>query len=278
MRRRKRSPSPHRRMRRSSGLLTCCSERSKYGTPVAQMASIERVGQVARVEVQQAHPVDARGHGLDERRRWPRRRARRAGPCRTTRGPGRRARSRGRRAASTSVEDRRRRRGCAAGRGTTGWRRTRTCGRSPRRSSRTPTGASTGGRGRLSRSSVGTGVALTGISCRVGAAHAVDRHAEAGDLVDLGQGGGQLVAVALGHAAVTTRRAPGRRCSSRARIVSIDSWRAASMKAQVLTTTRSAAAGSSVGCIPSASSVPTSLSESTWFFGQPSLDVEPRCR
>ena len=26
-------------MRRSSGLLTCCNQRSKYGTPVAQIAS-----------------------------------------------------------------------------------------------------------------------------------------------------------------------------------------------------------------------------------------------
>ena len=40
MRRRKRSPSPQRRMRRSSGLQTCCNDRSKYGTPVSQIASI----------------------------------------------------------------------------------------------------------------------------------------------------------------------------------------------------------------------------------------------
>lgn len=40
MRRRNRSPSPHRRMRRSNGLLTCCNDRSKYGTPVSQMASM----------------------------------------------------------------------------------------------------------------------------------------------------------------------------------------------------------------------------------------------
>jgi hypothetical protein len=33
-------PSPHRRIRRSSGLLTCWSDRSKYGTPDAQMTSI----------------------------------------------------------------------------------------------------------------------------------------------------------------------------------------------------------------------------------------------
>ena len=56
-------------------------------------------------------------------------------------------------------------------------------------------------------------------------------------------------------------------------MVSIDSCRASSMNAQVFTTTRSAAAGSSVATSPSASSVPTSLSESTWFFGQPSVSM-----
>ena len=51
--------------------------------------------------------------------------------------------------------------------------------------------------------------------------------------------------------------------------MSIDSWRASSMKAQVLTTTRSASSGSSVAAKPSATSGPTSLSESTWFLGHP---------
>ena len=39
MRSRNRSPSPHRRIRLISGRETCCSDRSKYGTPVARMAS-----------------------------------------------------------------------------------------------------------------------------------------------------------------------------------------------------------------------------------------------
>ena len=56
-------------------------------------------------------------------------------------------------------------------------------------------------------------------------------------------------------------------------MVSIDSRRASSMKAHVLTTTRSAAPGSDVAIIPSATSVPTSLSESTWFLGQPSVST-----
>ncbi len=51
------------------------------------------------------------------------------------------------------------------------------------------------------------------------------------------------------------------------------SRRAASMNAHVLTTIRSARPGSSVGSIPSASSVPASLSESTWFFGHPNVST-----
>ena len=75
---------------------------------------------------------------------------------------------------------------------------------------------------------------------------------------------------------VTTRRAPSRRVSDRARTVSIDSWRAASMKAQVLTTTRSASSGESAASKPSTVSVPTNLSESTWFFGQPKVSIQYR--
>ena len=51
------------------------------------------------------------------------------------------------------------------------------------------------------------------------------------------------------------------------------SWRASSMKAQVLTTTTSAFAGSSVATRPWATSVPAIFSESTWFFGQPSVSM-----
>ena len=57
-------------------------------------------------------------------------------------------------------------------------------------------------------------------------------------------------------------------------MVSIDSSRAASMKAQVLTTTRSASSGRSAADIPSATSVPASLSESTWFLGQPRVSSQ----
>ena len=38
---------------------------------MSQMASIRRVGEVARVEVQQAHPVDAIGHGAHQRHDGP---------------------------------------------------------------------------------------------------------------------------------------------------------------------------------------------------------------
>ena len=110
MRRRKRSPSPHRRIRRSSGLLTCCRERSKYGTPDPQIDVDQLVGEVARVEVQQAHPVGPARPTPARAARSPRRRGRRGGPCRTRRGPGRRGRSPRRRARRPRRGSRRRRR------------------------------------------------------------------------------------------------------------------------------------------------------------------------
>ena len=57
-------------------------------------------------------------------------------------------------------------------------------------------------------------------------------------------------------------------------MVSTDSWRAASMKAHVFTTTRSAPSALSASFMPSANSVPTNLSESTWFFGHPSVSIQ----
>ena len=56
-------------------------------------------------------------------------------------------------------------------------------------------------------------------------------------------------------------------------MASTDSWRASSMKAQVFTTTTSAEAAPSARSKPPAVSVPSSLSESTWFFGQPSVSM-----
>ena len=53
---------------------------------------------------------------------------------------------------------------------------------------------------------------------------------------------------------MATSAAPAFRADARLRIVSIDSSRAASMKAHVLTTTRSASPGPSAGTSPSASS------------------------
>ena len=73
---------------------------------------------------------------------------------------------------------------------------------------------------------------------------------------------------------VTTISAPSALRSARPRTTSIDSWRASSMKAQVLTTTRSASSAAPAAVIPSARNVPTSLSESTWFFGQPSVSTK----
>src|SRR5438094_3903918 len=61
------------------------------------------------------------------------------------------------------------------------------------------------------------------------------------------------------------------RCFSFAssRIVSIDSSRARSMKAQVLTMTHSASSGRSASGMPASVNMPSISSESTWFFGQP---------
>src|SRR5438093_9828953 len=53
------------------------------------------------------------------------------------------------------------------------------------------------------------------------------------------------------------------------RIVSIDSSRARSMNAQVLTMRHSASSGRSASGNPASVSMPSISSESTWFFGQP---------
>src|SRR5882762_8720945 len=55
------------------------------------------------------------------------------------------------------------------------------------------------------------------------------------------------------------------------RIVSIDSSRARSMKAQVLTRRPSASSARSTSGNPASVSMPSISSESTWFFGQPSV-------
>src|SRR5262245_31547497 len=55
------------------------------------------------------------------------------------------------------------------------------------------------------------------------------------------------------------------------RIVLIDSSRARSMKAHVLTMTHSASSGAGASRNPASVSIPSMSSESTWFFGQPSV-------
>ena len=54
----------------------------------------------------------------------------------------------------------------------------------------------------------------------------------------------------------------------------MDSCRACSTNAHVLTTTTSANSGDSAGTKPSDSIVPTNLSESTSFLGQPSVSIQ----
>src|SRR5262245_42453157 len=55
------------------------------------------------------------------------------------------------------------------------------------------------------------------------------------------------------------------------RIVLIDSSRARSMKAHVFTMTHSASSGAGASGNPASVSMPSMSSESTWFFGQPSV-------
>ena len=138
-------------------------------------------------------------------------------------------------------------------------------------------GAADFGRGRLSRSNSGTGVTLTGMSCGLGPAPAVagrlcpEADAEPGHLIDLGQCGGQFLP--LGHAprddeatAVAPPLVEGEhrvdrllasRLDERARVDDDEIGRLASTaEAQ-----------------PVGEQVPTSLSESTWFLGQPSVST-----
>ena len=70
---------------------------------------------------------------------------------------------------------------------------------------------------------------------------------------------------------VTTIRESAERSLSKAKIVLIDSSLASSINAHVLTTTKSATDGSSVGVRPSSISDPAILSESTWFLGHPKV-------
>ena len=99
-------------------------------------------------------------------------------------------------------------------------------------------------------------------------------HAEAGDLVDLGQGGGQLVAVALGHAAGDDE-AGARPALLAEGEDGVDRLLAGGLDEGARVDDDEVGGGRrrSSAIIPSASSVPTSLSESTWFLGQPSVST-----
>src|SRR3989338_1223954 len=55
------------------------------------------------------------------------------------------------------------------------------------------------------------------------------------------------------------------------RMVATDSSRARSMKAHVFTTRQSASSGRAASGMPASASMPSISSESTWFFGQPSV-------
>ena len=197
MRPRNRSPSPHRRIRRSSGRDTCWRERSKYGTPVRQMAStspsVRSLGYRYSSRTRATRAATA-SHQRDDR----------ALPHALV--PAERGEVLGdqhdldRAELVDLAEDRRRSSATAAGPGTTGWRRTRRPGRSPRPPSRRPTGPRpAGGAGSAGRTTARSGPGL---------APSVTGTPKPAHRVGLGQRLGQLVAVALGEAAGDDEPAP----------------------------------------------------------------------
>ena len=125
-------------------------------------------------------------------------------------------------------------------------------------------GAADAGRGRLSRSSAGAprrGPSVTGTPKPETSSTS-------------GRASASSVPYRSAMQPLTTSREPSARTSSMARMVATDSSRASSTNAQVFTTTRSASSGPSAATMPSASRVPSSLSESTWFLGQPRVSIQ----
>ena len=99
------------------------------------------------------------------------------------------------------------------------------------------------------------------------------RHAEAADSVHLGQRRGQLAAVALGHAAGDdeARPVPPALVQGQDRVDRL--LPGVLDEGAGVDDDEVGGGGSSAASRPSASSVPTSLSESTWFLGQPSVSM-----
>ena len=117
------------------------------------------------------------------------------------------------------------------------------------------------GRGKFNKSSDGTGADPTGISF-FGAGVCTGTPKPATKSTS-GNSSASSCPYRSAMQPVTTRRDDFLRCSSRLRIVSIDSRRASSMNAHVFTTTKSASSAESVANMPSANKVPINLSEST---------------
>ena len=124
------APAPHPPQQRLADVL---QRQVEVRHPAVADGVDEAVGQVARVQVQQAHPVGALGDGAHERDDDAG--AELVGHVLAVRrevlGD---EHDLARRQLVDLARGSTRRCGCAAGRGTTGWRRTRTSGRSPRRS------------------------------------------------------------------------------------------------------------------------------------------------
>ena len=135
-------------------------------------------------------------------------------------------------------------------------------------------GRATRGRGRLSRSSDGTGSSVADSDRPPGLAPSVTGTPNPATESTSGSASASSAPYRSAMQPVTTSSRPSARTSSRARIVAIDSSRASSTNAQVLTTTRSASSADAGSDQPSASIVPVSLSESTWFLGQPRVSTQ----
>ena len=273
------SPLPHRFMARSSDGIGVLEGEVEVGDDGGELehGRDQRVAHLARVEVEEPDPLETVGPEMVEPAEQRRERAGLAGVAAVPRevlrdehdlGDAAVDEGRGPRPRSTPA--------CvtAACPGTTGWRRTRTRGRSLRRSSRRPR-APTGRRG-AARADRARRWACAGAGPTTPTGPASLRPRTRRPRRPRAAPPRARRRQRSARQPVTTSFAPGFRAAESARMVSTDSWRAASMNAHVFTTTTSASSGPRAGVRPSANRDATTLSESTAFFGQPRVSMWKR--
>ena len=254
----------------------CCSERSKYGTTVGSSSIVLTSGSCTSDGIEVEQP-DAREAVRRQRVEPAQQRRERTGLADVAAVP--REVLRDEHDLGDAAVDQRahfrldRLRSCAsaASRGTTGSRRTRTRGRSLRRPSRTPTArsaraaAARAGRERRPACAAAAGSTTSAIA---------PSPAKPDHRVGLGQRGRELVAVALGHAAGDDELGAGPlRVGERER--DVDRLLAGRLdeRARVHDDEIGLPPGPTTATRPSASRDATTLSESTAFFGQPSVST-----